>query len=132
MRDFEDEAFEKMKRNTCCYCGKEEATRDHLIPRSKVGFDLGSDNLIQACKSCNSSKSDRDLFEWMEVRGDFPSILVLRQYLKLIRCYCESRDLMGMPIDQTPVDLPFDLGSLPISYTSDWPKITDLKLWAEK
>lgn len=132
MRDFEDEAFEKMKRSTCCYCGKGEATRDHLIPRSKVGRELGSDNLIQACKSCNSSKGDRDLFEWMEKRSDFPSILVLRQYLKLVRYYCESRGLMKMPLEEIPVDLPFDLSKLPTSYTNHWPVISNLKLWAEE
>ena len=132
MRDFEDEAAEKIKRNTCCYCGKEEATRDHLIPRNKVGRELGSDNLIQACKSCNSSKGDRDLLEWMEKCGDFPSILVLRQYLKLIRHYCESHGLMEMPLEGIPVDLPFNLSKLPTSYTNHWPVMSDLKLWAEE
>ena len=35
MRDFEDEAVEKMKQNTCCYCGKEEVTGDHLITQKQ-------------------------------------------------------------------------------------------------
>lgn len=129
MRDFEDDAFEKMIRNTCCHCGKEEATRDHLIPKSKVDRELGSDNLIQACKSCNSSKRDHDLFEWMEARDDFPSILVMKQYLKLIRHYCENHGLMEISLEEIPVDLPFDIGRLPTSYTNHWPEISDLKLW---
>ena len=132
MRDFEDDAVEKMKRNTCCYCGKEEVTKDHLIPRNKVDRTLGSDNLIQACKSCNSSKGDRDLLEWMEVRGDFPAIPVLKQYLKLVCHYCESHGLMEVPIAQIPADLPFDLSKFPTSYTKHWPKISNLKLWAER
>lgn len=52
--------FEK----SCAYCGVKEAlTRDHFIPLSKGG-GFTRENIVPACISCNSSKGDRDFFEW--------------------------------------------------------------------
>lgn len=45
----------------CSYCGVEgKLALDHLIPRFSGGQDTG-DNLIYACRSCNSSKGKLDL-----------------------------------------------------------------------
>ena len=47
-----------MQRPMCTYCGNsnlEELSMDHIFPKSKGGEDT-ADNLIWACKSCNSSK----------------------------------------------------------------------------
>lgn len=51
----------------CAYCGRdlkdarpEEVTLDHLLPRIKGG-DNSASNLVTACRSCNSSRGDRDL-----------------------------------------------------------------------
>jgi hypothetical protein len=43
-----------------------------------------SDNCVRACKNCNSSKGDRDVFEWYgpERVADIPK-LVLSKFLKL-------------------------------------------------
>lgn len=55
---------------TCCYCGRnlknaapEEVTLDHLVPRH---FDGGNENenLITACRSCNSSRQDRPWIDY--------------------------------------------------------------------
>lgn len=44
--------------NSCQYCGsKEDLTVDHLIPRSRGGRSVW-DNLVTACKPCNSRKGD--------------------------------------------------------------------------
>lgn len=45
---------------TCQYCGCRELplTIDHVLPRSKGGDDSW-ENLITACRGCNSSKGDR-------------------------------------------------------------------------
>lgn len=43
----------------CQYCGStRDLTLDHVLPRSKGG-KTSWDNLITACKSCNSRKGDR-------------------------------------------------------------------------
>ena len=68
----------------CAYCnckvipgkssteGKEAlATLDHIIPRS-VGGNNKSDNLVTACVSCNSSRKDTPLFEYL--KGDVSKI----------------------------------------------------------
>ena len=44
----------------CVYCGKNADTIDHIIPRSKNGPD-DEWNIVPCCKSCNSSKKDKDL-----------------------------------------------------------------------
>lgn len=50
--------------NTCAYCGKSADTIDHIIPRSKNGSDDES-NIVPCCKSCNSSKKDKDLADFL-------------------------------------------------------------------
>lgn len=53
--------FERDK-NTCQYCGrryaKSELTIDHVVPRSKGGYDSW-ENLVLACVKCNVRKGDR-------------------------------------------------------------------------
>lgn len=50
--------------NKCAYCGnKFPLTQDHFIALSKKG-EYTNNNIICACRSCNSSKSDKDFFEW--------------------------------------------------------------------
>ena len=50
--------------NCCCYCGKElPLEQEHFIPITKNGgFTKG--NIIPACRSCNSSKNDKDFKDW--------------------------------------------------------------------
>lgn len=50
--------------NKCAYCGKElPLERDHVVAVSKGG-GLEYGNIVPACKSCNSSKSNKDLLTW--------------------------------------------------------------------
>ena len=51
---------------TCSYCGKTGGTIDHIVPLSKGG-DHHWSNLLPCCRSCNSSKRDRDVFEFMGI-----------------------------------------------------------------
>jgi hypothetical protein len=64
---------------------------DHIIPLSREGVDPriavlldSSDNCISACKKCNSSKGDRDVFEryGTDRANEIPK-LVLSKFLKL-------------------------------------------------
>jgi 5-methylcytosine-specific restriction endonuclease McrA len=49
--------------HTCQYCGStKHLTLDHVIPRSKGGTHTW-DNVVTACEKCNSTKSDRLLYE---------------------------------------------------------------------
>ena len=48
----------------CAYCGKElPLAQEHFIPISKGG-EYTHNNIVCACKSCNSSKNNKDFFEW--------------------------------------------------------------------
>jgi 5-methylcytosine-specific restriction endonuclease McrA len=53
--------FERDK-NTCQYCGRRKAksdlTLDHVIPRSRGGYDAW-ENLVLACMTCNVRKASR-------------------------------------------------------------------------
>jgi 5-methylcytosine-specific restriction endonuclease McrA len=51
-------------RHCCYYCGsRTKLTIDHVIPVDRNGrHSIG--NIIPACKSCNSSKSDKTIMEW--------------------------------------------------------------------
>lgn len=42
----------------CHWCGAPADTADHLTPKAKGGTDH-PDNLVPACRSCNSSRRDR-------------------------------------------------------------------------
>ena len=48
----------------CIYCGSPANTFDHLVP-VKRGGKTTPGNIVLACVSCNSSKKDRDLDEWL-------------------------------------------------------------------
>lgn len=50
--------------NMCAYCGNEkELTQEHFIPLTKGG-EYTVNNIIPVCKECNSSKSNKNFFEW--------------------------------------------------------------------
>lgn len=48
----------------CVYCGKPAETVDHIVPKFKGGQDV-AENLVPCCKSCNSSKSKKDLVDFL-------------------------------------------------------------------
>jgi hypothetical protein len=69
----------------CLYCGRtDDLTTDHLISRVRGGPESG-DNAVTACRSCNSSKGDRGVYEWfgLEGRNEVPRIAE-GKYLKLL------------------------------------------------
>lgn len=55
----------------CAYCGGPAETWDHILPISRGGRTTPG-NVVSACYSCNSSKKDRDVFEWTAVTGRIP------------------------------------------------------------
>lgn len=107
--------------NFCWYCGRElppnELTIDHVFPRSKGG-DNDMNNIIMVCKSCNSSKSNMDLFEWYkEVRKEWPPLNVLIHYMKNIYLYSKENGLMEKQLDELDnMKLPFNYRYIPLKY----------------
>jgi hypothetical protein len=87
-----DYEISQEKGKVCVYCGATGTiSTDHIIPISRAGVDPrilslvnSSDNYVCACKSCNSSKGDRDIFEWYgpERLDEIPK-LALSKFLKL-------------------------------------------------
>jgi len=122
---FDDEKVKLLSGSKCSYCGStENLALDHVFPQKRGGKDEG-DNLIYACRSCNSSKGKKDLLEWMTYKEKFPPLLVLRRYLKLIINYCDENNLMDcIPEEFDNESHPFSIKYIPISY----PKPCELML----
>ena len=102
----------------CVYCGSEShLSIDHIVPTNRGGSDSG-DNAIWACRRCNSSKSDRDLFDWwFNYREGFPPLFVVRIYLKQAIDYFLTNSLMDEPIENV-IGHPFLIEKVPTSYPS--------------
>ena len=92
------------------------ASFTHIFPQNAGGKD-DAENLIFACKSCNSSKGKKDLMEWMAFRGTFLPLMVIRRYLKLVYNYCFENDLLEKTVEElATMILPFDIRHLPTEY----------------
>ncbi|MFA5863999.1 MAG: HNH endonuclease [Phycisphaerae bacterium] len=120
----DDERLKMVLPQACCYCGSREfLAADHLIPRKRGGANTG-DNLVWACRACNSSKCARDALEWLAERNQFPPVLLLRRYLKLAIEMCQERKLMEAPLGNAH-ELPFALLAIPKVF----PQPSQLRLW---
>jgi hypothetical protein len=107
-----DERLKISLPQACCYCGsREHLAVDHLVPTKRGGQDSG-DNMVWACRPCNSSKGARDVIEWLLSRGDVPPLLLLRRYLKLAIEHCSEDNLMDCMVLEV-VNIPFALHALP-------------------
>ena len=87
---YDDERLKMVNAQACHYCGAtKKLVMDHLIPKLRGGPDA-PDNLVWACRSCNSSKGAKDMLAWMRWKDRFPPLLVLRRYLKIVARYCDE------------------------------------------
>lgn len=60
---------EKENQTQCIYCGEtKELTIEHILPRHCGGEDI-PDNVVMVCKSCNSSKGKKRLYEWKGLKA---------------------------------------------------------------
>lgn len=78
----------KRDNHQCVYCGhgnKKNLTLDHVVPQSKGGKDAW-DNLVTACKQCNSDKAALSLEEYGKKIPEprRPHYLMLMQKLNYI------------------------------------------------
>lgn len=102
IRDYEKELD---KGRVCVYCGATTGlSTDHIIPISRAGIDPRitalldtSDNCVCACKKCNLSKSDKDIFEWYgtEHVDEMPK-LALSKFLKLAHRIHETQGTLDL------------------------------------
>jgi 5-methylcytosine-specific restriction endonuclease McrA len=120
----DDERLKMSLPQTCCYCGSNERLSiDHMIPQNRGGLDIG-ENMVWACRPCNSSKSATDMLEWFKRKGHFPPLLLLRRYLKVVHQYCSEQGLLDVSVSQ--VQLPYvSLSAIPLNY----PPPSALRLW---
>jgi hypothetical protein len=67
----------------CVFCGSAaDLSTDHLIPRNRGGDD-SAENLVLSCKTCNTSRGDKGVFEWLGLKKkDNLHRLVAGKYLK--------------------------------------------------
>ena len=125
---FDDEKIKLLSGSKCSYCGAtENLALDHIFAKKLGGKDTG-DNLIYACRSCNSSKGKKDMMEWMDYKNVFPPLMILRRYLKLVVIYCLENGLMECAVNQLKSQKnPFNIEYIPVSY----PKPSELVLVVE-
>lgn len=125
---FDDEKIKLKTGQICNYCGSSgHLALDHIFPKIYGGSD-SADNLLFACRSCNSSKGKKDLMEWMVYRGKYLPLMIIRRYLKLTFNYCSNNELLDKEIEELKaMELPFKIELLPTSY----PKPNDLMMNAE-
>lgn len=73
-RNFNTKQWRECKKHfdyKCAYCGeKKPLEQEHFIPLNKGG-EYTVQNIIPACKSCNSSKQDKDFSEWYNQRESY-------------------------------------------------------------
>jgi hypothetical protein len=114
---FDDEKIKLQTGLICNYCGSaDKLALDHIFPQKFGGKD-DAENLIFACRTCNSSKGKKDLMEWMAFRGQFLPLMIIRRYLKLTFNYCNENGLIDRQIDElTKMELPFRIDLLPTNF----------------
>lgn len=67
----------------CAYCCGPANTWDHIIPVVKGGMTEPG-NIVPACSSCNSSKKDKGVFEWIAEKN--------------MPCHPELEDVMNLGV----------------------------------
>lgn len=52
----------------CVYCDAKATTVDHIVSLAKNHGSNAIENLVPACRSCNSSKGAKHLLTWLATR----------------------------------------------------------------
>lgn len=121
----DDEKIKIKQGTTCSYChSTADITADHLIPKYRGG-ENSAENIVCACKSCNSSKGKKDLLEWYAYKNEFPPLMLLRRYLKLLHNFSEEHNILDIEIEALDNStIPFRIDLIPY----DYPNPSELKL----
>ena len=111
-----DDALAQDGIKVCAHCGISgpKFQWDHLIPQSRLVGEYVALNQVRSCPNCNMSRGNTDLMDWHRQRQTFPTLGVLRRYLKLCYFYARRGGRLGVPSDEAVQDgLPFDPRYLP-------------------
>lgn len=94
----------KQQSHICAYCGCDVSlhpTTDHLIPLSRGGKH-SIDNIKIACTSCNSSKNDKTLIEWLNLNR----AILKNESSEKLETICQSiLDLIALYPDKAGVEV---------------------------
>ena len=90
--------------NECAYCGKKntELEQDHIVPVSTSGR-YSKDNIVPACRHCNSSKSNKDMEEWYR-KQKFFSEDRLEKIKSIKTCKVNVNSLRKANVSETELD----------------------------
>lgn len=84
----------------CQWCGStKKITFDHIIPIRNRGLDI-IDNVVIACKKCNTSRQNKDPFEWCDSQG----IVVPKKILELLEKQIKDRRIK-INVNMVPTSL---------------------------
>jgi len=83
------------KHDTCHYCGnplcETNTTVDHLLPYSRGGETI-ADNLVMACKKCNTDKADLTESEYIKYREDEKNIIANDETINKIKIMMDTNN----------------------------------------
>lgn len=100
----------------CMHCG-DNAGRfhmDHLLPQSRSNGVFVECNQVRSCPSCNLGRGNKDLLVWHREKQTFPSLSILRRYLKIGFRVSERMKMLDLPEDEARKEgLPFVPSALP-------------------
>lgn len=120
-----DDALAQDGIKVCAHCGTiaPKFQWDHLIPQSRLVGEYVALNQVRSCPHCNTSRGNKDLMFWHRQNQTFPTLGVLRRYLKLCYHYAKHGGYLSVPsADAVRDGLPFD----PRYFPRKFPKVEQL------
>ena len=61
----------------CGYCGEMATSLDHIVPRFRSGSS-NRNNLVPACRSCNSNKGSQNMEDWYNQQDVFDDLKLVK------------------------------------------------------
>ena len=103
--------LEKERKDVCIYCGSTgKLTLEHLFPHAHHGPDTEK-NLVWICKSCNSIKGPRRLYEFYTLQHDLHAAkydvprIAEGKYLKLLYELFKEQGKLDLNIEDMKADV---------------------------
>jgi hypothetical protein len=75
--------------HSCAYCGDAATSLDHIVPRFKSGSS-NRNNLVPACRRCNSNKASSEVETWYSQQDFFT-----QARMEKIKCWM-SQDIFDL------------------------------------